>query len=215
MVIRIWHYFCGIVEHHQASNRRLMSTSIHGVSINRAEVHANQIASAVTHFLRVENKLMENQHIRRIRLFSNSCVGQNKNIAVEQDKKIAATFANMSYGRFATGDLYKLSASTGIASVKRILVYAGRRQGILARNPTERVCSEIYKGMSRSVIQHRTDIGALMGVNTVVVAAVVQPRLHCDLRLCETVLTVKHNCLASHWSLLVIFVSVLTDESDR
>ncbi|XP_072035963.1 uncharacterized protein [Amphiura filiformis] len=81
---QLWAYFLGIIEHKATGNKDLPGTQhkkdVHFYTWGEQQMGrgANQIASALQDF--IESRLDEPDHgIKKIILFSDSCVGQNKN----------------------------------------------------------------------------------------------------------------------------------------
>ena len=83
---QLWLYVLGIIEHKPSGEIDVAGSQqpedVHFYSWGEQEMSrgSNQVASALYHFL--DNRLSTNKNIKKIQLYSDSCVGQNKNSTV-------------------------------------------------------------------------------------------------------------------------------------
>ncbi len=76
---QLWLYFLGIVKHHPGEQQR-DDVFFYTWGEHQQARGANQVASALVHF--IDEQLATDNSIKTIRLFSDSCSGQNKNYTV-------------------------------------------------------------------------------------------------------------------------------------
>ena len=78
---QLWQFFLGILIHKPGTQRR-EDVSFYTWGEHEQGRGANTVASALTHFIEERLTASGNNVIKTVRLFSDSCVGQNKNYTV-------------------------------------------------------------------------------------------------------------------------------------